>query len=51
MFITIEDEMGVANVVVWSKVYEKQCSIVLGASMMGIKGYIQREGEVVQVVG
>lgn len=44
MFITIEDETGVANVVVWPKVFEKQRSIVLGASMLGIKGYIQREG-------
>lgn len=50
MFITIEDETGVANVVVWPKVFEKQRSIVLGASMLGIKGYIQREGEVVHVV-
>jgi error-prone DNA polymerase len=50
MFITIEDETGVANVVVWPKVFEKQRSIVLGAGMLGVKGYIQREGEVVHVV-
>jgi len=50
MFMTIEDETGIANVVIWEKVFEQFRRVVLGAAMIGIKGRIQREGEVVHVV-
>ena len=50
MFITIEDETGIANLVVWAKVFEKYRHIVLSAGMMAIKGKIQREGDVVHLV-
>ena len=50
MFMTIEDETGVANVVVWPGLFEKQRRIVLGAGMMAINGKIQREGSVVHLV-
>ena len=50
MFITIEDETGPANLVVWPKLFEKSRRVVLGASMMAIQGKIQREGEVVHLI-
>ncbi|WP_426122783.1 error-prone DNA polymerase [Pararhizobium sp. PWRC1-1] len=50
MFITIEDETGPANIVVWPKLFEKRRRVVLGASMMAINGRIQREGDVVHLV-
>ncbi len=50
MFITIEDETGPANVVVWPSLFEKRRRVVLGASMMAINGRIQREGDVVHLV-
>ncbi|KAA3509084.1 error-prone DNA polymerase [Agrobacterium rosae] len=50
MFLTIEDETGPANVVVWPSLFEKRRRVVLGASMMAINGRIQREGEVVHLV-
>jgi error-prone DNA polymerase len=50
MFITIEDETGPANIVVWPKLFEKRRRVVLGASMMAIHGRIQREGDVVHLV-
>ncbi|MBB3952634.1 error-prone DNA polymerase [Aureimonas jatrophae] len=50
MFITIEDETGVANLVVWTKTFEANRRTVLGAGMMGVRGRIQREGEVVHLV-
>ena len=50
MFITIEDETGVANVIVWKKVLETYRRVVLSASMIGIRGQVQREGEVVHVI-
>lgn len=50
MFITLEDETAVANLVVWTKVFEKFRRVVLGSGMIGVKGRIQREGEVVHIV-
>ncbi|TNM59881.1 error-prone DNA polymerase [Aliirhizobium smilacinae] len=50
MFITIEDETGIANIVVWPSLFEKRRRVVLGASMMAIHGKIQREGEVVHLI-
>jgi error-prone DNA polymerase len=50
MFMTVEDETGVANIVVWPSLFEKQRRVVLGAGMMAINGKIQREGGVVHLV-
>ncbi|WP_265502009.1 error-prone DNA polymerase [Paracoccus beibuensis] len=50
MFITIEDETGIANLVVWPKVFEAHRRIVLGAGMIGVAGRVQRSGEVVHLV-
>jgi error-prone DNA polymerase len=50
MFITLEDETGIANLVVWQKVFEAHRRIVLGAAMISVKGRIQREGDVVHLV-
>jgi error-prone DNA polymerase len=43
VFITIEDETGVANLVVWPDVFEKQRKIVMGARLMAVQGIIQRD--------
>lgn len=50
MFITIEDETGPANIVVWPSLFEKCRRVVLGSSMMAINGRVQREGDVVHLV-
>jgi error-prone DNA polymerase len=50
MFITLEDETGIANLVVWPQVFEKFRRVVMGASMIAVRGRIQREGEVVHLV-
>jgi error-prone DNA polymerase len=52
VFITIEDESGVANLVVWPDVFEKQRKIVMGARLMAVHGIIQRDpdSEVIHVV-
>jgi error-prone DNA polymerase len=50
MFITIEDETGITNLVIWPTLYERQRRIILGAGMMAVKGPIQREGDVVHLV-
>ena len=50
MFITLEDETNVANLVVWTKIFEANRRTILGASMMGVRGQVQREGEVIHVI-
>ncbi|WP_312084823.1 error-prone DNA polymerase [Brevundimonas sp.] len=50
MFITIEDETGVANLVIWPSLYEARRRIVLSATMMVVDGKVQREGDVVHIV-
>jgi error-prone DNA polymerase len=49
MFITSEDETGVA-LVVWPPVFGKFRRVVMGASIIAVRGRIQREGEVVHLV-
>ncbi len=50
MFITVEDETGVANLVLWPHRYARQRRLVLSAGMIACHGRVQREGEVVHVV-
>ncbi|WP_089173082.1 error-prone DNA polymerase [Bosea sp. AS-1] len=50
MFITLEDESGIANLVVWPKVFERFRRTILSAGMVAVRGRIQREGEVVHLV-
>src|ERR1700726_2568204 len=38
MFITIEDETGIANLVIWPKLYERQRPVILSAKMMAVHG-------------
>lgn len=50
MFLTLEDETGIVNAVVWPTLFERQRRVLLSASMMAINGKIQREGDVVHLV-
>ena len=50
IFITMEDETGVGNVVVYNALTEKQRREVLDASLLGVYGQVQREGRVVHLV-
>jgi error-prone DNA polymerase len=44
-FITLEDETGVANLVVWPDVFDKQRRIVMGARLIAVHGVIQKDGQ------
>ena len=44
-FITLEDETGVANLVVWPDVFEQQRKIVMGARLMVVHGIIQKDAD------
>jgi error-prone DNA polymerase len=50
IFITLEDESGIANLIVWPKVFEEFRKPTLGASLLGIEGTVQRQGLVIHVV-
>ena len=52
VFITIEDETGVANLVVWPDVFDNQRKIVMGARLMAVHGIVQRDpdSDVIHVV-
>ena len=52
VFITLEDETGIANLVVWPDVFEKQRKIVMGARLMAVHGIVQRDpdSDVIHVV-
>ncbi|WP_198116770.1 error-prone DNA polymerase [Massilia rhizosphaerae] len=50
LFLTLEDETGNINVIVWPQLVEQQRREVLNASLLGVYGVWQREGEVRHLV-
>ena len=50
LFITIEDETGVANGILWADRFEAQRRTVMTAHMVTMVGRVQREGEVIHVI-
>lgn len=50
LFITIEDESGIANGILWPDRFEAQRRTVMSASMIGMKGRVQKEGEIIHVI-
>jgi error-prone DNA polymerase len=49
-FVTLEDETGHINLIVWKQVAEKYRAALLNAKLMGIQGELQIEGQVVHVI-
>jgi len=50
VFVTLEDETGYVNVIVWPHLIERQRRELLGARLMGVEGVLEREGEVMHLV-
>lgn len=50
IFVTLEDETGTCNVVVWAKVYERFRRAVIAGRLLRVTGRLQREQEIVHVV-
>ena len=50
IFITLEDETGCANLIVWRKIAEEQREALLHARLMGVEGELQKEGKVIHVI-
>ena len=50
IFSTLEDETGIANIIIWPKIFERFRRIVLGARLLGVCGQIQSEQGVIHIV-
>jgi error-prone DNA polymerase len=50
VFITIEDETGIANLILWPPILERFRRAALGASLLGCTGKLQREEGVIHIV-
>ena len=50
VFLTLEDETGLANIIVHPRLAERQRRELLSARLLGILGVVQREGEVVHLI-
>jgi error-prone DNA polymerase len=50
IFMTIEDESAMANIIVWPKVFERLRPVVLGARYVSVRGKVQEECGVIHVV-
>lgn len=50
IFVTVEDETGFANLVVWGTVFEKYRRDIVQARLLMVQGKVQIEGEVIHVI-
>jgi error-prone DNA polymerase len=49
-FVTLEDETGCSNVVVWQRLAEKQRRELLSARLLGVVGKVERDEEVIHII-
>jgi error-prone DNA polymerase len=49
-FVTLEDETGYVNLIVWRQIAERQRRALVGARLLGVTGELQLEGEVMHVI-
>ncbi|WFE75392.1 error-prone DNA polymerase [Roseinatronobacter sp. S2] len=50
IFLTLEDETGVCNVVVWPKTYARFRRVVMGGRLLRVTGRLEREGRVAHLI-
>ena len=50
VFVTLEDETGYLNVVVWNSLAERQRRELLDSRLLGVEGVMQKEGDVIHLV-
>jgi len=50
IFVTLEDETGVCNVIVWQKIYQRFRRAVISGRLLKVTGRIQREAGVTHVI-
>ena len=50
IFMTLEDEAGVANIIVWPKAFERLRALVIGARFVAVTGKLQNEAGVIHII-
>ena len=50
IFVTLEDETGMINAVVWRDIAERQRRALLGSQLLAVHGALERQGEVVHLI-
>ncbi|NBB71108.1 MAG: DNA polymerase III subunit alpha, partial [Alphaproteobacteria bacterium] len=50
VFSTLEDESGIVNLVIWPKLLERYRPVVMAARLLGCRGQVQRQGQVIHLV-
>ncbi len=50
LFLTLEDETGIANAILWPDRFEANRRTVMSAAMLSVIGHVQREGTVLHVI-
>jgi len=50
MFITLEDETGMTQVIVWPGLVQQQRAVLLQARLLAVAGEVQREGDVIHLI-
>lgn len=50
LFITLEDETGICNLIVWPSLFDRQRRVILSAGMLGVRGRVQRASGVTHLI-
>jgi error-prone DNA polymerase len=50
VFVTLEDETGIANCVVWAKTMERYRRTIMGARLLLVQGRLQKHGSIIHIV-
>jgi error-prone DNA polymerase len=51
IFMTIEDETGIANTILWPRTFERFRPVIMGSRLISVSGVIQNEKDVIHIVG
>ncbi|MCP5074961.1 MAG: hypothetical protein GY947_16935 [Rhodobacteraceae bacterium] len=50
IFLTLEDETGISNIICWRKTYERFRRAVIAGRLLRVTGRLQRDGRVVHII-
>ena len=50
IFLTLEDEKGIANVIVWARTFDRFRPIIMGSRFVRVSGKLQSESDVIHIV-
>ncbi len=50
IFLTLEDEKAVANVIIWPRIFDRYRAVVMGARFVCVTGKLQSESDVIHIV-